>query len=457
MLHSHPPYRLLSDERLARLAAGRDDRAFSSLYMRYEPALLAYCRSITRDAEDARDALQNAMTSAYAAAPVRGDGSGPVRAWLFRIAHNESVNVLRRRRPELPLVDGDLRLVPSAAEQTTEREAAHEALAEVAQLPPRQRGAFVLRELHGLEYREIAAALSVTEVNARQLVFAARSGVADSRAGAALPCDLVRDAIEAGDRRAQRRRPLRAHLRSCDDCRAYARISHARPRRAMLALPGGWLAGWTPFVSGGGTSVSGGAELFTPAKAAVIVAVAAAATGAATHQHARPESASHPRVAIVADARAATLRASTTSASTTSASTTTASTTSAPTSTRRATRASGSAGPAASTRLSPSWRGVTPSSRGTSQRHSAPDDEFVPVRHRSDPGGDHGGRGDDWRAASGRSCDRDSAGAGGDGSVPGDSLAGDGDHPVAARVDGVESSGQVASLDRGDQLGVGGT
>ncbi|HEX6712661.1 MAG TPA: sigma-70 family RNA polymerase sigma factor, partial [Thermoleophilaceae bacterium] len=181
MLHSHKPYRLLSDERLARLAAGRDDRAFSSLYQRHERALLAYCRSITRDGEDARDALQSAITAAYAAAPGRGHGSGPVRAWLFRIAHNESVNVLRRRRPDLPLVDTDLTPAPSAADQTTQRETAHEALAVVAQLPPRQRGALVLRELHGLDYGEIAAALSVTEVNARQLVFAARNGVAASR------------------------------------------------------------------------------------------------------------------------------------------------------------------------------------------------------------------------------------------------------------------------------------
>ena len=301
MLHTHTPYRLLSDERLARLAAGRDDRAFSSLYQRHEAALLAYCRSITRDPEDARDALQSAMASAYSAIPGRRPG-GPVRAWLFKITHNEAIDLLRRRRHELPLVDGDLSPAPSAADQTTAREAAHEALAEVADLPPRQRGALVLRELHGLAYDEIAAALSVTEVNARQLVFAARSGVADSRAGRNLPCEFVRDAIEAGDRRAQRRRPLRAHLRSCDDCRAFARVSRPVGRRAVLALPGGWIAGWTQALGGGGASLTTSAgELAAPAKGVAVVAVAAAVAAAtASHDGERAQPAKAPIARLTA-------------------------------------------------------------------------------------------------------------------------------------------------------------
>jgi RNA polymerase sigma factor (sigma-70 family) len=313
MLHTHTPYRLLSDERLARHAAARDDRAFSVLYKRHESALLAYCRSITREPEDARDALQSAMASAYAAIPARVPG-GPVRAWLFKIAHNEAIDLLRRRRDELPLADADLTLVPSAADQTTQREAAHEALAEVAQLPPRQRGALVMRELHGLGYDEIATALSVSEVNARQLVFAARTGVADSRAGRNLPCEFVRDAIEAGDRRAQRRRRLRAHLRSCDDCRAYAKVSRPAGRRAALALPGGWIAGWGQSLGAGGASLTASAgDLMAPAKGVAVVAVAAAVAAAtASHDQARPAvaKAEHPNAARGTAAKARVAAAS---------------------------------------------------------------------------------------------------------------------------------------------------
>jgi RNA polymerase sigma factor (sigma-70 family) len=122
-----PPNRKHSDERLAMLAGAGDESAFSALYARHESALLGYCRSITRDPEDARDALQTAMARAYAGLAGRLSDA-PVRPWLFRIAHNESVNVLRRRRPDVPLIDGDLAVV-SAADETATRAAAHELLA----------------------------------------------------------------------------------------------------------------------------------------------------------------------------------------------------------------------------------------------------------------------------------------------------------------------------------------
>ncbi len=52
---------MLSDERLAQLAAAGSDPAFATLYNRYSGTLLGYCRSITRNVDDGWDALQNAM------------------------------------------------------------------------------------------------------------------------------------------------------------------------------------------------------------------------------------------------------------------------------------------------------------------------------------------------------------------------------------------------------------
>ena len=86
-----------SDERLARLSAAGDEAAFGVLYERHHQALYRYCRSIVRDEHDAQDALQGAMASALAGAGTWRPGV-PVRAWLFRIAHNEAVSLLRRRR-----------------------------------------------------------------------------------------------------------------------------------------------------------------------------------------------------------------------------------------------------------------------------------------------------------------------------------------------------------------------
>src|SRR5438270_12460247 len=143
----HPPHRLLSDERLATMAAEGDGRAFSVLYARHEALLLRYCRSITGDSDDARDALQNAMLRALGALGRRRP-DGLVRPWLFRIAHNESVNVLRRRRGEVRMAELEPTATAAGAdERSVERETLREVVAEIVSLPARQRGALVLREL----------------------------------------------------------------------------------------------------------------------------------------------------------------------------------------------------------------------------------------------------------------------------------------------------------------------
>ena len=87
----------LGDERLARLAARGSSRAFAAVYERYHQPLYRYCRSILRDESDAQDALQSTFTRALAALK-RDQRIAPLRPWLFRIAHNESISLLRRRR-----------------------------------------------------------------------------------------------------------------------------------------------------------------------------------------------------------------------------------------------------------------------------------------------------------------------------------------------------------------------
>src|ERR671928_306377 len=90
------PLRLLRDERLAALTSTGDARAFAVLFERHHQALYRYCRSILRHDEDAQDALQSAMTRAFAALQTERREL-ELRPWLFRIAHNEAVSILRRR------------------------------------------------------------------------------------------------------------------------------------------------------------------------------------------------------------------------------------------------------------------------------------------------------------------------------------------------------------------------
>ncbi len=146
----------LGDERLARLAARGNARAFAAVYERYHQVLYRYCRSILRDDADAQDALQSTFTRALSALK-REQRSAPLRPWLFRIAHNEAISVLRRRgRGEQSLADVSLPLAASAEDQAGERARLAVLLGDLAALPDRARSALVMRELSGLSHDEIA-------------------------------------------------------------------------------------------------------------------------------------------------------------------------------------------------------------------------------------------------------------------------------------------------------------
>ena len=90
--------RLLSDDQLAHRATKGDQRAFAAIYRRYHQDLYRYCAAIVGNPEDAHDALQNTMVKVLRSLP--GEKRRvQLKPWLYRIAHNESVELLRRRRP----------------------------------------------------------------------------------------------------------------------------------------------------------------------------------------------------------------------------------------------------------------------------------------------------------------------------------------------------------------------
>src|SRR4051812_3681519 len=96
------PLEVLADERLAAMAAAGGDRAFAVLYLRYQAPLRRYCVGLLRAGSDAEDVVQTTMARALAGLHSRRD-NGSWRAWLYRIARNESLEVLRRRRPTADL------------------------------------------------------------------------------------------------------------------------------------------------------------------------------------------------------------------------------------------------------------------------------------------------------------------------------------------------------------------
>jgi RNA polymerase sigma factor (sigma-70 family) len=233
----HPPglaLRVLRDEKLATMVAEGNDDAFATLYRRHHQDVYRYCLSLLRREADARDALQSSMLAALSALRARGI-EGAFKPWLFRIAHNESVSIIRGRAREAP---SEAPPTAASSDDRETREQLRTLVSDLAALPERQRGAIVMRELSGLSYAEIAAALSTSEAGGKQLVYEARMALQDLRAGHEMSCDLVRERISAHDRRLLRGRKVRSHLRGCQPCQDFERgIDHRRSGLALLAPP----------------------------------------------------------------------------------------------------------------------------------------------------------------------------------------------------------------------------
>ncbi len=281
--------------RLARRAARGDRRAFEQIFKRHHQELYRYCLAIVRDPDDAEDALQATMASALRG--LRGeDRDIDIRPWLFRIAHNESVSLLRRRPPdtaddlEVPEQDG-----ATQEDRLETRDRLRTLVADLNELPERQRSALVMRELSGLSYAEIADALQCSQGGARQAVFEARTALREREEGRGMECEEIRRAISERDGRRLRGRKLRAHLGGCDGCRAFAAAIPARradlgslcpPLPAIAAgtmltgLLGG--AGGGAATGAGAAGIAGGGIAASAAiKGGSIAAAIALAVGAA--------------------------------------------------------------------------------------------------------------------------------------------------------------------------------
>jgi RNA polymerase sigma factor (sigma-70 family) len=186
---------------------------------------------------DAQDALQSTFAGALAALR-RGGRDAPLRPWLFRIAHNESISLLRRRRVTVELSETALQATPAAEEIAFEKLALASLLTDLGELGDRQRAALVMRELSGLSHEEIAIALTTSVGGAKQAIFDARRALAELAEGRAMQCEDVRRAISDDDGRVLRGRRVRAHLRDCSGCAAFAAaIPARRDQLRALAVP----------------------------------------------------------------------------------------------------------------------------------------------------------------------------------------------------------------------------
>ncbi len=149
------------DRALLTASAAGDPQAFGTLAARHRDRLWAVALRTLGDREEAADALQDAMLSAYrSSASFRGDAR--VTTWLHRVVVNACLDRVRRRqaRPTVPLPEGPYEPA-DRTDALAARELAVDIAAALATLPVEQRAAIVLVDLEGLPVDEAARVLGV--------------------------------------------------------------------------------------------------------------------------------------------------------------------------------------------------------------------------------------------------------------------------------------------------------
>ena len=162
-----------------------DVNAFEKLVTEYERAVYAIAQRMTGNAEDAADMTQETFIKAYnSLSSFRGDSKFSV--WLYRIANNVCLDFLRSRsrKPTVSLSaeddDGEETQLDIAdksqspellLESSLTRDAVRRGL---DALPPDYKQILLLREIQGLSYEEIAAALGIESGTVKSRIFRAR-------------------------------------------------------------------------------------------------------------------------------------------------------------------------------------------------------------------------------------------------------------------------------------------
>src|SRR3954452_21603381 len=229
------------DEALVELVRGGHEAAFEAIYDRHHRGLLAFCRHMLGSREEGEDALQHTFAAAYRALTGAGERPRDLKPWLYAIARNRCISVLRARRPDeaAPAYDeeADAPVADGLADAVQRRDDLRDLVAEIHRLPDDQRAALVLFELGDHSHAEIAAVLSIDRAKVKALVFQAREGLLRARTARDTPCAEIRRSLSSRTRFLGHRGVVRGHLDRCAACAAYD-LEVRRQRSALaLALP----------------------------------------------------------------------------------------------------------------------------------------------------------------------------------------------------------------------------
>ena len=164
-----------------------DREAFAQLVENYSGQMYRLALKMLNDAQDAEDVLQNTFIKAFQ--HVAGfEGRSSLSTWLYRIAANEALMMIRKRRPEITETDAEPKNAEDAdvtphefvdwgllpEEELLTGEAKKELDQAVQNLPEKLRIVFILRDIEGLSIQETAQALDLSETAVKTRLLRAR-------------------------------------------------------------------------------------------------------------------------------------------------------------------------------------------------------------------------------------------------------------------------------------------
>jgi RNA polymerase sigma factor (sigma-70 family) len=222
----------LSDERLVERVRQGDAVAFEVLYDRHHRGILAFSRHMLRSADEAEDAVQHTFISAYNDLQRSAERDIRFKAWLYTIARNRCLSILRARREQ---ASDEIELTVDRLSDDVQHRADLQALlSDIATLPEDQREALVLSEVGDLSHVEVAAVIGCEAAKVKSLVFQARTALMDRKQARETPCEEIREQLATLRGGALRRSHLRHHLASCPGCAQYR--DEVKRQRQMLAV-----------------------------------------------------------------------------------------------------------------------------------------------------------------------------------------------------------------------------